>query len=513
MPLLQLLVTYQTALPSTPKTHKIIDSLENLLAKHIIFPARVSFLSSKRTKVVSDEEANSSLYKDLLTPLSKNVRNNSGDISQIQTLYSTAVRCTPRETAKQRITENPWLQLLFRHLFESASSMSSSSSTLDEISMRKLKALLNQAIDHNVPLDISLLEMLLSKFSGILSKEGGLNIVDWDLVGSCIKLNPDVFVLRSPQRASNILLTSLFTRITERCFGPPRGRSDKYEEILSDVVLPLVQAFAHARDLLRFIDHWKGELARFEELTEEVEAEPSIWEDHRLSQRVADIVDSALTTGQIRKVLIAAQSGLHPLVATRQTGLLSSSVILDCVINGCTSETTIMELVDTARSIYAFLLEIASGDKDWDTIKRWRVWRILTTINIRWPNMHANPSDKFAEQPTMRRALELIRCNNIKANYAEEVHCFNYIVNLAAVEKHGSEILDQPPNHTVRRAFEAVLSHQQISSDISSSEDWVASRQSGSAPSWNGRSDEVASVEILMMICQAQMLTSPEVLQ
>ena len=500
-------------LPSTPEAHEIINALENLLAKYIIFPARASLLRSKRTRAELGEEANSSLYKDLLAPLSKSAANESKDSSPSTALFSIAIRCTPRETAKQRTAENPWLQSLFRHLFENAVLVSSSSPNLDESSKRTLGGLLNEAIDHNVLLDTAILEMLLSNFSGIFSDDDGLDIVDWDLISWCIELTPDVFVLRSLDRTSNILLTSLLTSITERFFELPSGSSDKYENVLSGIILPLVQAFAHARDLPRFIYHWTAELVRFEKIMDKVDAELSIWEDSRLSQTVADLINSALTTGQVKEILITAQNSLPSLVATGPTRPLSSLVILDCAINGCKSDSCIVELTDTARSIYASLLDFASNDKYWQIEKRWRVWRILSTINFRWSRMHAAPGGNSAEQLVMRRALDLITCKILKANYTEELHCFNYIVSFAVVEKHGSEILQQPPDHTVKRAFDTVLSHQQISSKFLSSEEWVASCHSGLAPKWNSRSDEVASVEILMMICQAQLLSSPEVLQ
>ena len=513
LPLLQLLITYQKILPSTLKGQKVVGCLEDLLAKYIILPARASFLNSKRTKAGSDKDPSSVLHNDLSAPLSKIAMKEAEDISPITVLYSVAIECNPRGTAKQRVTEHPWLQYLFSQLSESLSLASSSQPTLDEGSMCTLKALLHEAIKHNISLDIALLTAFLSKYSGLFPKDGGLNIVDWDLVGLCIRLNPDVFVLRSPQRASNALLTALFTRITERFFDPLLDRGDKYEKVLSGIILSLVQAFADARDLPRFIDCWKGELARFEETMEELKAELSIWEDSRLCQKVSDLISSALTAGQIEQILIAAHNGLTLLVATKETRPLSSLVVLDSAINGCISETIIVKLTDTARSIYVFLLEIASDEKYWDTPKRWKFWRVMTTINARWLRTHVALEDNPAEQHALRRALELINCKNSKANYAEEIHCFHYIMSFAAVKKHGSENMQRPPNHIVRQAFDIVLSHQQISSDFLSSEDWVASRHNSSAPNWNGQSNEVASVEILVMICQAQALTSPEILQ
>ena len=513
MPLLQLLLTYQRISPSVSKTQKNIDSLEMLLAKYIILPARASFLITKRPKTNLDAAPNQSLYNDLLAALCESALYEPQRTSLSTTLYSIAIRSIPRETPKQRTAENPWLQSLFGQLIESAPSMPSSPPNSLESVARFVRSMLHEAVEHNVLLDITLLETLLCKFSGVISNDGGLDIVDLDLVSLCLELNPDVFVLRSPQRVSNMLLTSLLARITEASFEPAMNHRHEHETVLSNVILPLVQAFAHARDLLRFVDHWKEELTRHEEKVEDPDAKPSIWEDDRLSQTVADLIKSGLTTGQVKQVLLAAHADLPLLAPGQSRRALASLVILDCTINGCTSHENIVELTEIASSIYTSLLEVVSDDKYSHMPKMWRVWRTLATINKRWPIPHAAPDIESAEHLAMRRALKLVDCDASRSNFAEELHAFDYILSFAAPDTSGSEVLPQSLRRTVRRAFDIVLNHAERLCDLVRSEEGVAPRHLGSAPQWNGRNNAVDSAEIFIMGCLAQWLLAPEILQ
>ncbi len=498
-------------LSSWPETLQVMNSLELLLAKYVIFPARAS--SSKRSRIGSGETANPSSYKDLLSPLSNATIHEPQDSFPTATLYSIAIRCMPRETPKQRTAENPWLQSLFKQLLENSLSISSSPSGSIESSIRLLKSMLHEAVDHNVLLDTSLLETVLSSFSGVLSKDGELYRVDWDLVRLCLKLNPDVFVLRSPQRTSNNLLTSLLSRIREMKFDRAVNHGPEYSEMLSNVVLPLVQAFAHARDLPRFIDHWKEELTHCQEKLEDVDIELSIWEDDHLSLTVADLMKSTLTTGQIRKFILLADADISLLASSESKRSFASLVILDCAINGCTNDANVEGLKKTTPSIYLSLIKIASNDIHWHMPKMWMVWRTLATINIRWKIPHAMVDIQSAEHCVIRRALKLIDCDALRSKFAEGLHALNYLVSFAALEKSGTQVLSQSPYQIIRQTFEIVLNRQDALYDSLRLEESAASRHSGSAPQWNGRTLWVASAETFMMACQAQVLLSRDVFQ
>ncbi len=498
--------------PSRSETPDVTKSLDTLLAKYIIFPARSSFLSLKRSRTGLDEVANQSLYKDLLAPISQTTLSEACDVSPAAMIYSVAIGCLQRETPKQRMAENPWLQSLFRLLVESAFVTPLLPSNSTETLMRTLKSMLNEALDHNVLLDINMLETLLSRFSGLFSGITSPNNVDWDLVHLILKLNPDVFIRLSPQRASNEFLTTLLARITER-LGPSMDHSHEYNETLSGVVLPLVRAFVHARDLTRFIDHWKQELTRYQERLEDWNAKPSIWEDDDLSQTVADFIKSALTIGQLRQVLLEAHPDLPSSVPSKTKRPLASLVILDCAISGCTSDQSTVELKEIAQSIYTSLLKLASDERFWNTLKMWRVWRTLTTINMRWSIPHAAPNVDSTEDYAIHKALNIVENEGSKSDSAEKLHAFNYILSFAAVEKSKSKNLQNPPCQTIRRAVRTILNHQEILSDFLSPEDSVVSRRSDSAPQWDGRTTGVESTQILVIVCQAQVLFAPETFQ
>ena len=490
-----------------------MNSLELLLAKYTIFPARASFISSKRSRIGSGETTTPSLYKDLLSPLSKATTNESQDDFPAATLFSVAIRCMPRETPKQRTAENPWLQSLFKQLIESSPSISSSPSSSIESSIRLLKSMLLEAVKHNVLLGISLLETFLSRFSGVLSKDSELNRVDWDLLRLCLKLNPDVFVLRSPQRTSNNLLRSLLSRITEMEFGYAVNHGHEYSRMLSNTVIPLVQAFAHARDLPRFIDHWKEELNRCQEKLNDFDIKLSIWEDDHLSQTVADLMKSTLTMGQIRNLVSTAKADLSSLAPSEFKKPFASLMILDCAINGCTSDANIEGLKQTTPSLYLSLLRIASSDNYWHMPEIWKVWKILATVNIRWKISHTIEDIQSVEHYVIRRALKLIDYDALSSTFAERLHAFNYLVSFAKLENSGIRVLPQSPHQIIRQTCETLVNHQDALYDHLRPEESATSRHSDSAPQWNGRTDGVASADIFMMACQTQVLFSQDVFQ
>lgn len=378
--------------------------------------------------------------------------------------------------------------------------------------IRTIKSMLHEALDHNVLLDISMLETLLSIFSGLFSESSGPDIVDWDLVSLVLKINPDVFIRLSSPRQSNKFLTTMLTRITKIRFEV--SMEDSHESnVITGVVIPLVQAFVHARDLPRFIEHWGKELTCYYQRLEEQAKETSIWEDSHLSQTIADFVESALTTGQLRQVLLEAQADLTLTESSETIRPLASLVILDSAISGCTSDAIIENVMGTVQHLYTSLLNLASNDRFTNIPKMWRVWRILTTINIRWSIPHATPDCKDAEDHVLRRALRLVDYDASKCNFTEELHAFYYILSFAAPEKSGTEMLQNSPCQMIRLAVETVMNHQKILIDVLIPEDTVISRRSCSAPQWNGRSNGVKSPELLIMGCQAQVLFSPEALQ
>ena len=506
VPLLQLLATYQTLSAPRPKTETTVKTLETLLAESVILPARASFLSSKRSRMGPDVATNLILCKDLLTPLSKFTLYETQEKSPVATFYSIAIRYLPRETPKQRTTEDPWLQSLFRQLVEILSSIHSPSQNL----IGTVKFMLHEAVDNHLLLESSLVKMVLSEFSGLLSNDS--DVLDWDLVTICLKLNSDIFIVPSPQREPNIFLTSLLTRIAGMSFELPVDHDHRYGEILFNVIIPLVQAFAHARDLPRFIDHWKEELTHEQEMIINSNAVPSIWEDDRISQAVADLVETSLTIGQVSQILLAGLADL-PLHVSSNTRPLASLLILECVLNGCTSDGNIEEFTEAARSTYSSVLELFPKKDCWHTLKRWRAWRLLTTINIRWPVLLPMPELESAENDAICIAFEFLDKGASCPNFAEQLYAFNYILGFAALEVSGRQVLHRAAHQTIKRALGIILDHQEIINDLLRSEEWVTSRHRGRIPEWNGRSDGIESAEILMMVCQARTLCSPEAFQ
>ena len=504
LPLLQLLATYQDMLFSTAETQLLVKALEKLLVENTILPARASFLSSKRPNIGLDNGASLTLHKDLLKPLSEAALSDTHGSPPAVTFYRAAIRSVLRKTPKERMAENLWLQSLFRQLVEDIPSTPLLHFSSYRNLVHTIKLMLQEAAHHNVLLDKNLLESLLLRFSGLLVQNS--DTVDWEFISICLELNSDVFVVPSPQRKPSNLLTHLLARITDLSFDLPQDRNLKYGQILLKIIIPLVRAFAHARDLTRFIDYWKEELRRYEERPEYPDAVPSIWEDDKLCQIVADLIELTLTTGQVSQILQAA-------LISSENRSLASLVVLNSVINGCRSDGSILELTEIVRSTNTCASELVLNESCWRTLKMWRVWRLLATINSRWPIVRATPEIEFVEQKILCRALEILGACASHHDIAEGLYAFSYILSFTTLEKSGSKILDRPAYDTIRQAIGIVMDHQETLSTSMLFKDSAVSHQTRSAPRWNGRSDGIESIEILLMVCQAQVVSSPEAFQ
>ena len=210
---------------------------------------------------------------------------------------------------------------------------------------------------------------------------------------------------RSPQLHGR-LLTPLLARATTfgiidvRKNSQLAGSSEEmkiYAAILKNITIPLVEAFIRARNLTGFIEIWQVQLASWQDTrSSHISSElisscsESIWEDDKLLDMVASKLEMALTSGQISKVLHSIFDGMQ---SSLKPGKGASSkcyagiTLLDCILNGIKSETTVLAMTEQVNQIVENVLTILSSDTGSSEWWSWRLWRILATIFTRWPNL------------------------------------------------------------------------------------------------------------------------------
>ena len=525
-----------------------IQLLEHLLVQNVILPARASFISSKSWKKEVGEDR-SPLTADflLLCPLIETSNAISRELtlisnvdlvtSVIPLLFSVAIRSLPRVTPKQRSIEDSWLRHLFGKLEHCASELVSQSTPNLQSSqyISILDRMLRDALAHKVRLDDSTCGVIISR---VLSRsDGEFNPPDnphyWTLIGLCLEIDPDIFVTaHSIDKSSggnrnvpNQNLASLLSRITGNN-GQSTPYSDaNYNAKLLKVALPLAGAFANSRDLTTFLFHWEEQLTicqqRRPEFTANSGLAKNIWEDERLISLVGRLIDSSLTISQIEQILQKKNTSITSPASVATEDLSKSftdALIIDCVVNGLTKESTLSQLVATVHSLYLSILGIVLSASNWPAEQSWRLWRTLTALNERWPLLKTSINRCEAERLALNEALELVNLSlSTEATfvgqvYPRELHAFSFILSLASVQRIKPDT-PQPEVDRTTSVIEAILNCWQSLYDSMS----LGPIQHPVSTQFIGhldkQSERFISVNILLVGYIAQIITFPSILR
>ena len=388
-------------------------NVEKMLEVYVIRPARTSYIDSKGSR--ESRERSFRLYmKDLLKPLStitsseliKEDPNHSSltALSSVPILFGICIACSPRDTPKRRIMEFPWLEAFFSQLC-SCLSLFGPIAPISEIGMKRLdvlKRMLLTVRTHEIQLKSSTIEQIVIDVLGVLDSSETNAAVDWELLGICLKINADVFIVPSSSHESsqssfsrqpNKILSSLLTKLTDlRCYTSHESQKRR-AAIVSEIILPLVQAFVHARDLSVFIDIWKQNLAfSFQQMLNSSDSHLSksftcyVWEDELVLQEVMAVVETALNFTQIEAILQTAKEGISLSKADCQPTAVSLAniVIVDCILHGCESEINISRLSGLAQEVHNTVIDLLFSHKEDFTYGDFRLWRTLEGVTRRW---------------------------------------------------------------------------------------------------------------------------------
>ncbi|KAL8950346.1 MAG: hypothetical protein Q9222_003616 [Ikaeria aurantiellina] len=411
VPLLGLSTILDDVIETDAHSIHAVTMLEQLLLENVVFPARESFESSKRARASQEDESRKIAFDTVLAPLQNaTFRSHIPKDREINYLHPVArfyricLQHTPLSTPKQRVFGQAWLQFLFDHLRNNLSaSMTSSKGPLPiNDAIAALKPMLESLLEYGVKLKVPSLEKILVQFSHVLGDV--TDDVNWDLVGLCLKMDPDVFIISSSDNSEgpknqtpNMFLIALFSKVA----AVP---NEFHDAVLDNVITPLVDGFGHARDLRGFTDHWRSNLIQYGMQSAQIkvptrnnkrdtdpdtnaEHHQSIWEHEKLLQVVASQIERRLTAGQIEAILLEWKNAYAPagemIKPHKQLLCAANLVIIDAILNGCAAEDTISKLSETIGNIYSIMLALPT-DKNPHLGYSWRLWRCMTTIRTRW---------------------------------------------------------------------------------------------------------------------------------
>ncbi|KAL8918065.1 MAG: hypothetical protein Q9208_007587 [Pyrenodesmia sp. 3 TL-2023] len=489
IPSIELLASLQAGLVHIRETDNTIPILERLLLQHIVSPIRQSFERS-RSGARKSEEASEINIDELLSPLGKShvqaeqsEHSRNGKMHPAAHIYAITLKHTPLATPKQRLSEKAWLQFLFDRLVVQASTLDIEllDSSLAPDPIRALKDILEMLATHKVKLELSALENIVEQRSHIFDDNEEIR-VDWELVGLCLKIDPDVFVIPAVSkdredrtvRKPNKYLDAVFKRINAATH-PSEVMPEKIRRRIEEAVLiPLANAFAQARNLVGFVDIWRSNLVQSQEtvglprpFSDEhvdgsgrdlrVDSDLKLWQSERLLQAVADQVELRLTVGQTRAVLqnleIGPSTSDEASMSKEGRSTAADLVILDCILSGCKNEDTIEQLSETAKNLYSTLLRSCVEDA-LHTDEPWRIWRCLATIKSRWAmEMSLAPDVQALEATIVSKALKHQTRLGVGHSVDELLQSLNFV--LSAIDRVSAPVGQQAACASMRAIMTA----------------------------------------------------------
>ena len=505
LPVLRLLDTCRQHSAPREEMAELIGCLEKLLIDHVVLPLRSSFLDpgpatelGKEVPFTSFSDRMVSLLRQFLPQLERPFlrtffkTDKHLALSIISLLFDIAITCRPRNSPKLRRLENSWLEQLFIKLAKCAETLFPpiSSVRTQKDHTRVIKWMLRKAVDHQVQLSLSTINALLDQASSLFQETGDSHTkfrvefkddsqVEWGLVSLCILNDSNTFVIPSSSvsdnetyayRPPNKYLYALLRNITdEMCYESLEEDKD-YDFKLLHVIEPLCNAFAGARDLSGFLEHWREQLSIVQERQKSqgnhIDLVPSIWEDERLVLYAAQSVESSLTVGQVDRILSTAARDLAPAipnVLSDNSMSLASLIILDCVCTGLLNEEILAKLESIALSMFSLLGVLISRPPSLSSHHGWRVWKIMATITDRWSLLHGSSVFKRKAHPAICMASELI--NRISSepplddyvNLTEELYAVRFMLKSATMEDFFWEDLQFSSRRKILTAVTKVL--------------------------------------------------------
>ncbi|KAI1212229.1 Urb2/Npa2 family-domain-containing protein [Annulohypoxylon truncatum] len=274
-----------------------IRQLEQFLSAYFIRPARHTF--------VADEN-----IQALETALGLSKRNLGG--SAIIT-WDVAAR-TPRDSSnpKSKAEHSSWVQKIFEILLNAIQPLD------PQLRNQVVIQMLETATRTSSVPNTAALRSVCQEYA-LRPDE-----IDWNLVAKVIACDADVFLM------DDTLMKDVFSEIGSYSGCDPVTK----ETIVTEIMLPLTDAFAKARNLSGFIEKWHDCL--HESVIDSLDQ--TIWFDIRIRQRLSSILQSSLTSTQLLRILERIDS---PLAITG-----SELVVLDGISAGITEE----EYINSANS-------------------------------------------------------------------------------------------------------------------------------------------------------------------
>lgn len=244
-------------------------------------------------------------------------------------------------------------------------------------------------------------------------------MADWDLLATVIELDANVFLLGE----GKVLLDQLLEAITKASLS--QTWSEIYEKVVSTVLVPLMRAFAKARDLSGFIRHWFSQLVAYETLRDGADmALFGAWEDEALQNELQKLMEPSLNVSQIAKILdwLSEEVSEHPNAVC---------VILEAIAGSVSGEEQVVDAINSR--LYHIMFDVNAADK-LSSRYRWRSWKIIShTLSwIEMGDLHKlaslweNQAKPFDSLSGFSKSESILKCKPKEKRGLESLEIFKF---------------------------------------------------------------------------------------
>ncbi|CAG8960652.1 hypothetical protein HYFRA_00013530 [Hymenoscyphus fraxineus] len=248
------------------------EQLELVVARNIIIPARSDYTGTLEATLLNSLTKISIIQDSANAPI----------------LFDIATRSIQTNGSRRRKPQDDiWLQTAFVSFREAFPPKR------HDANCKALGMMLQTAIKYKININLPVLRKAASEFA---LPEGRDN---WELVADFLKLDGNVFLIPDPE---DDLLDKLLSRIT--AISLEKEWEFLGDQIVLDVLIPLMDEFARARDLTGFLRHWFAQLVSFEKLRKNgsLLERFSAWEDDALQEQLSKLFEVSLTPYQITQI-------------------------------------------------------------------------------------------------------------------------------------------------------------------------------------------------------------------
>jgi nucleolar pre-ribosomal-associated protein 2 len=427
----------------------ITHSIEKLIALHVVLPARSTFIESGGSGIDYSKAEDpdwsavqpvTSSFRPLFEDRSGADINCSGmhaskDPSScafaatwqaaelIPTFYNIVARSVPRDSFRRQNTEASWLETVFVALAELAysSTRESSGDTSGFIPLLEQLFIVVRARKINLSLHTFLTH---AAYTGLLKGKESPEEVRWSLTTLLIDLGVDIFLPNSGFKDSGRLLDALFQSLQH--IRSDSADKETYQTVKEKVVVPLLRAFAAARDLSTFVELWHEQLRQVEVVRKSGSSifllgAYSVWEDDDLATAYREAIKTTLSDTHLKGQIETA----IPTIIT-SSGLISHApesyahfIILEAGSRAWGHNGLPGLRIDLVTSLVeATSKSISRAEKlHWF----WRLWRLarnLIPISLKTPFNTPNDLAKEFEHT----ALEVMSMGNIYSGHGKKVN-------------------------------------------------------------------------------------------